>query len=1046
MAGSFPYPSLPPMPDTPALPRRRFLGWNRPALDLVTEHLLQWQQRAPLEFCRATLVVPSAESGRRLREHMAERCAPRPLLMPRVCLAEQLMRPDPQSTASETETQAAWLAELEDIADTLLHEPSGSPWAALFPAPPMGKPAVWVEDTANMLRALRRRLEQECATQRYAEGWQQLHHAATEPKFRAYRERMGERWELLQRLWARVDARLRAAGRVPQEEAIARLLQAPAPFRGRVVLLCVPELAPQLRAYLARAIRSGAVVELWINAPTSERRNLDDWGQPLATWAQRDIPLPLETLHTSQDARALAQEALRLADDCTPQQVALVSCDRSLDAALCYHFAHPCKGEPWQLFVPSGRRLTGCEAARLPQLLRAAVEAQALEAAARRENEGALRAAEEEALLAVTALLRSGLWLRLMGCTSSPAGVAATLEQVQQKHLPAKTARLERLLAGEAPDVAAALRQTLAWLQRLGSAPQHNDAWRELAAALRRQTVPAVEALAAVAGDIAELGARQPCTPERALLLAEHGMEQALQSTAEPPLPKWETHADLLGWREAAFAAAPRLLLCGMHDGCLPEPPPKHAMLPEALSCTLGLCSVESRAARDAFLLTALLHSRPAGELHLLVAQQQMDGTPLQPSPLLLRARGRELAERASRLFADAPEPPPRPEAAATTLLPAREATSAGPESITLLGKSHTDNPYAAPDKPISPSTLNSFLRCPLRFWLRTLFKLNPDKLYPEDKVDLNASEYGTLLHKLLCRLTEQFPTADSLSRSADGALVAQQLLETAYEQSFGTSLSLPLRMQRELMGDSLRSFAALHEQELHRGWKVVAREMELLVTLDLGGDMPPARLSMTLDRVDYHPGEQRWRILDYKTHKNAPDAEHHSRPSDPARMEALLPELPLLLVRSTRKSSRHRWRNLQLPLYAYALQQLADEPPTALLPCLREHPEAREALRRLPLLAYINLPRNGAPATLTELHAPADVRASFDGEGLESALTWARALCRFLRRGECLLSAESLGENTPSVKEENLLSRHDPRLLCGLPALPTAQPTSQDA
>ena len=67
-----------------------FLGWHAPAIELVANKLEKLNEQHPSDFRRATVVVPTAESGRRLREYMAER-AGRPLLMPKIILAGQLI-------------------------------------------------------------------------------------------------------------------------------------------------------------------------------------------------------------------------------------------------------------------------------------------------------------------------------------------------------------------------------------------------------------------------------------------------------------------------------------------------------------------------------------------------------------------------------------------------------------------------------------------------------------------------------------------------------------------------------------------------------------------------------------------------------------------------------------------------------------------------------------------------------------------------------------------------------------------------------------------
>ena len=87
---------------------RQFLGWDKPAIELVAERLEELHHQNPDTFRRATVVVPTRESGRRLREYMAER-AGKPILMPRIILTSQLIPTKGENVASDMETLAVWL-------------------------------------------------------------------------------------------------------------------------------------------------------------------------------------------------------------------------------------------------------------------------------------------------------------------------------------------------------------------------------------------------------------------------------------------------------------------------------------------------------------------------------------------------------------------------------------------------------------------------------------------------------------------------------------------------------------------------------------------------------------------------------------------------------------------------------------------------------------------------------------------------------------------------------------------------------------------------
>ncbi|MGN0836663.1 MAG: PD-(D/E)XK nuclease family protein, partial [Akkermansia sp.] len=460
--------------------------------------------------------------------------------------------------------------------------------------------------------------------------------------------------------------------------------------------------------------------------------------------------------------------------------------------------------------------------------------------------------------------------------------------------------------------------------------------------------------------------------------------------------------------------------------------------LPNALCGALGITAAEQREARDAFLLTALLHSRPVGELHFVVARQQDDGTPIQPSPLLLRARGKELARRARYLFGDAPEPPAETPDEGWLLLPSRRPGAGQVETIALLGDGSARNPYAAPNATFSASALNRFLKCPLRFWLQTLYGVDSGKLYEEEKVDMDNAEYGSFMHKVLCAFTQRYPGLRELGEE-DGKQELQELLRTAFCKDYGSEWSLPLKNQYELLNASLQGFADWHRRELEKGWQTVAQELDLHVPLSLGEDTAPAVFKMKLDRVDYHPEQQRWRIIDYKTHDLEPAGDYYATLPPHSRFEALLPQLTLMtkFLRGRPTDQKVRWCNLQLPLYAYGLQmqQDADAPPEALRRLFDAEPKARAALGTIPELAYVNLPKKHREVELHPLHNTC--KEPLGEDDLELALSWARTLCGFLRRGECLLSAEALELPYQAYGKETLLTEHDPRQLCGLPTPP---------
>lgn len=527
-----------------------------------------------------------------------------------------------------------------------------------------------------------------------------------------------------------------------------------------------------------------------------------------------------------------------------------------------------------------------------------------------------------------------------------------------------------------------------------------------------------------------------------------------------------ETHANLNGWKEAAFAKEERMIVCGMHGHCLPEPVSGDIMLPNTLRLPIGMTCTESREARDAFLYTALLNSRKAGHLHVVVAQQQDDGTPISPSTLLLHC-GDDLtllAKRAAYFFGDAPTE----KNALTSEAPWRlrhepqSHAADGMESIALLGKGAADNPYADEKVKFSASRIHDFLSCPLRFWMKTLLKMDAGDTYLSDKMDMDAKEYGTVLHGALCHFTERYPDRDAvckamgrteLQESDAAAMVgflqheAAEILNEEFTKQFGENISLALTAQQRMQAASLRIFAYQYAHELLQGWVNLFRELKLNLTMELQ-DGSPAEFTMTLDRVDYLPDEGRWRIIDYKTHGFSPNEKYYATAKKEDVFHSLMGAyFPLIEETSAKgKASYYRWTDIQLPLYALGLQHLLKTGKAA-TPEAQQQVEAAQQLfpqvwqpqesTPMPELYYINMPKNKVAVLqsilLTRQKSGRSFATPLTAEYEEHAMTWVKSACYLMRHGLCLYSAEYLKIDRAYGDFSALTPDGDPRALFGL-------------
>ncbi len=1012
-------------------PEIKFLGWDKPAIELVAEKLEEHNEKHPAIFRRATVVVPTAESGRCLREYMAER-AGRPILMPGIILAGQLIPSLGENTATELETMAAWL-----------HVMSGAM---------SDKPLPWLLEVATQMQHVRKQLEQEVRTpdwqlstaQQFVHDYLQETGTQWENTLR-YEQ---ERWNALRTAFAGVDEQLASWGLIPAEKSRAAELASPTP-RELVIIACVPELSPLNRLYLQRIAETGAGhVEIWVNAPAEEAARFDAFGQPIPVisegpharkgWSECPIEIPsttsepgmsCNTIHPTGSVQAFGRKVRELAGGCASDEVLLASCDNSLSPMLVSAFL-----PDWKISMPEGRSLLATEAGRIPRQLCDVC------AAWSQGDIGSNRAMEDFLTLLRNRTLQSSL--------SQAQGLSdfnRYLTELCFEHLPATPHHLQHLMhrqlqEAEAEQVQRRLQRYIDYTESIVQlihdcmdASSLPGCLRALADALqRRLSEPewnrAARLLTNSIRDAAALVAHPAisCPPQAALMLLAHRVEKQSTGALEGAGER-DKAINLRGWRELCYARAPRVILAGMHDGYVPERMPADAYLPNAYRSFLNMTSDTTRCARDSFLLTALLHSRPAGAVHFVLASCSVDGTPIAPSSLLLRCNtAAETAERVSWLFSD---PPAETGTAAYDLLPFitqenTAATADSMESVDLIAPG-ISNPYAAPQRTFSPSAIKNFLSCPLRFWMERLLKIAPGDALEEGKSEPDAAEYGTLLHAILQDITTRFNKADD---GTDLAALTEEI--TTYAEKAATThvirqygdeedkLPIPIRILLRNLQKSVQEFARQHAQELCYGWEVILCEEQLCFQLPAADGGAPLLFDMRVDRVDRHRVDGRMRVIDYKTNDADPRGTHWEKLSE-ASAALYQHYMPATLTLQSEKGESFRWASVQLPLYAEALRQIHHLP-------------------ELPETAFYNIPRT-KPGKVT--YAPmsgVSSKSSMTQELHDQAMTCVQQAAALMRAGKCLYSAESLGRSMiySNFGALSIYKDPDPRVMCSLPPL----------
>ena len=1112
-------------------PELHFLGWDKPAIKLVATKLLNHleNEETAAQYRRATVVVPTAESGRRLREYMAENAKNKALLLPRIILAGQLISVKGDNIATEEETLAAWLQVLGDENSNPVDM-----YAPLIPRRPNTHQERWTVGVAHKLMALRSRLEQEevsinkvthlLQTQEEALDTELSRAAAQSDRLRkslvarkAIVSKEQVRWRKLGEVFSAVDACIRRNSPriLTRSEAISKEINNPLNiWQGSLIIItCLPELSPQLERYLLNLIEKRACdVQIWMNIPKEEAVHFDSMGRPKeGVWSNRDIDIPQaastngtepcqSTIHLLNDAASMAEKARELAGGFDSDNVVIVTGNTDYTPALISAFAENSK---WQYKSPEGRSLQTTSIGQLPDLLADYCSARQDFFSNATNNAGMIESN------AFVALLTNGALQQILGvCPEIQATLQRHIEHIREILLPASVERLCHYLH---PDTIL----------------PEND-YREFAELAKKRNIKYYE-FACKAADFAQDFCNSKKLPDQLGFLAKklsaHFVDGPLRkaasclsktiklltsrifsshiknpvlilellrymarnSSVSLQLTDGDTlySGDILGWRELTFAQGRRVIIAAMHDGCIPEPVQEDDFLPESLCKELGIRNEIFRTARDSYLLTALLHSRKAGDVHFLLARQNPDGTPTAPSTLLLRCET-ELPQRARLLFAESSVVSEQP---LVPLCPLRVAEK-GPEQNGKISPGMLENisqlsapvanPFADKTRTYSPSSLSGFLQCPLSFWLNHLFGLDAGCTYDDDKSELESNEYGTLMHAVLQHVVEAVPSLEKLEalfpKAADTqtltAHLTQYALKTAADEwskvymtgSARNTQPLPLEIQLRNIEKTLQDFAWRHVLDLQAGWCNICCERKLKPTLTLTNG-ETARFSMIADRIDYNAKTRRWRIIDYKT---SPDDkkplkvhfdEVKNGEHSPFFRFMNSEEYPYPLVSAKFGSNGditkyYRWKDVQLMLYTFGLRKLNAAELSPELP--------DESLADvMPDLFYYNLQSKTQQmecfpliedGKLTQIPGRGKQIGHFclsPEEMLASALQTVDSAIRMIRAGVCLFSAEALQlKNRPFSKlsdatyDKNaprfgaISQQSDPRSMFALPQL----------
>jgi ATP-dependent helicase/nuclease subunit B len=827
----------------------------------VAAHLLAGRTEKPIDLGDTLVLIPTAGASRAIRRELSKKG----VLSPQFRLPMDALVPSGIPVASRLEREATWA--------TLLNPDDRERFKSLVPLiVPLDSP----DDRFGVAERL-------CGV------CDQLAEAGLDPTSPQLASELSEdklRWADFGKLYIEYLAVLsKHSLRDPNDVRIEQVRSPSVPAElKRVIVTCIPDLAPVLETYLQSLENKGINVEVLACSPADQAKHLDAMGRPDIEWWRSHMPeLKDDMIVVENDPASEAGVLIdHAAEGASDGGYALFSAAPEATVALGAEIAR----RKEEAYLPEGRALAQTEFA------------------------GMLIGYEE--------LLQSQSLQTLRSLLQRPTFLAWFVAQAADKNFTGDGAldACDRLIADKLCRTVESARSWLDHADQPAVEDRDRAKFDELARLIltaekilqRKQ--PTVDFLAAVAGyagrmtsgsmKAKELSAMAealdqfsqspllrglPASDQKAALRADLGRKRLFA-----PAPN--NAVEIQGWLEAPWSAAALKIIAGCREGALPSGTHEDAFLPDQAKKKLGLVCQDARFARDAYLLSCLIHS--GSRVLLGTSRFRSQGEPNRPSRLLFACGDEELPRRSRRLLRPSlPAKRQETKASWNLELPAREKAV---ESIRVTG-------------------FKNYLQCPLRFYLQNVCGIRD---FDPEAREISPRDFGTVMHKVLEEYGGNEATKD-LEDPAEIARVFDRKLDEVARRFYGDLFSPVVLVQLESMRARLRSFAPLQAQARADGWEFIATEKSLGKRDKKPGKIGPLILTGTIDRVEVNRREGRVRVLDYKTFGSAttPAKTHLATKRD-------RPDVPTAACTYAGKPAF--WKDLQLPLYRYLVPHIWEE------------------------------------------------------------------------------------------------------------------------
>ncbi len=304
--------------------------------------------------------------------------------------------------------------------------------------------------------------------------------------------------------------------------------------------------------------------------------------------------------------------------------------------------------------------------------------------------------------------------------------------------------------------------------------------------------------------------------------------------------------------------------LLGVNEGILPTDKSSSSFIPNFIKDTYGLPGYKEKQAVYAYHFYHLLQSSRNVYIYYNAADDQSGG---EPSRFILQIE-HELAPKNPKIHITE-ELFPNGDEKTDKMFPIFADKT--PEVMKAL----TDKATATERTGLTPTSLSTYIACPLKFYLKYIVKLSDDTMDEDTKQNV----IGTIIHKTL-----QLLYSDYLPKDGKVQLIGKDLFDKVIRQSWKSKFTdavygelhdgLPdigfNYLNGIIMNNQIDAYLNFESAELDRNDLAVLKLEEMLsATIDVDGTA--CKISGIADRID-KLGEQT-RIIDYKTgHVDAKD------------------------------------------------------------------------------------------------------------------------------------------------------------------------------